>query len=212
MTLAPPKPKKSARPAGASPGGPPTYRWTLDEYHALDETDIFRDKRTELVAGKIYVMGQPDEIHTVPVMLAAKRLELAFPVGHVVRQEKPFIILPDTDVGPDLAVVAGDIRQTLATGRPTAAVLIVEVANTSLAYDTGEKAELYAKAGVEDYWVLDVNRRRLFVFRSPIVDADREHGHWYASVQIFDETQSAAPLAAPSGPASGPVAVADLLP
>ena len=207
MTLAPPPIRKTTRPA-RPPAEPLLYRWTLDEYHALDKTEFFRDKRTELVAGKLYIMGQPDEIHTGPVMLAAKRLERIFDAGFVVRQEKPFIILPDTDVGPDVAVVAGTIRQIIATGIPTAAALIVEVANTSLAYDTGEKAELYAKAGVEDYWVLDVNRRRLIVFRSPIVDADREHGHWYASVQIFDQSQSVAPLAAPSNP----VAVADLLP
>ena len=184
----------------------------LDEYYALDPLRETGAVKTQLLAGRLIVRPLPEEEHVCGVMLSADRLRPIFGDGMTVRQEHAFMVLPDSDPNPDIAVVPGTIRQMLAGGRPTEAVLILEVADDTLATDTGEKAELYAKAGVEDYWVLDVNRRRLFVFRSPIVDADREHGHWYASVQIFDETQSVAPLAAPSGPASGPVAVADLLP
>ena len=201
MTLAPP-PTRPPRPAK-----PQQQRMTLAEYYALDGQPAYENVKTELLAGRLIVMPLPHEEHNIGVMSSADFCREIFP-SHSVREEKGFFIPPDSDIGPDVAVVDGPSRQYSAKNRPRSAYLIIEVANTSLATDTGEKAELYAKAGVQDYWVLDLTNRRLFVFRSPIIDADREHGHWYASVQIFDESQSVAPLAAPSEQ----VPVRDLLP
>ncbi|QJW97441.1 Uma2 family endonuclease [Frigoriglobus tundricola] len=72
----------------------------------------------------------------------------------------------DNDPGPDLAVVPGGMRD-YATATPTRAILIVEIAHTTLAIDTTTKAELYATAGVPEYWVLDLEHRQLIVFRDP---------------------------------------------
>ena len=85
---------------------------------------------------------------------------------------------------------------------------LIEVADSSLAYDLGAKASLYAAAGIADYWVVDVVNRRLHVFRDPRPDPAQRFLHGYRQLTIYDPPDSVAPLAAPNNP----VRVADLLP
>jgi Uma2 family endonuclease len=83
---------------------------------------------------------------------------------------------------------------------------VLEVSDTTLALDLTEKAELYATAGIADYWVLDLTGRRLLVFRDPAPVA--AGGAAYRTHQTLAPSESVAPLAAPNSP----VTVADLLP
>ena len=106
---------------------------------------------------------------------------------------------------PDIAVVAGGPRDFTAT-HPTTAGLVVEVSDTTLALDLAEKAELYATAGVSDYWVLDLTGRRLLVFRDPAPVA--AGGAAYRTHLTLGPTDTVSPLAA----SSAVIAVADLLP
>jgi Uma2 family endonuclease len=99
-------------------------------------------------------------------------------------------------------------RAVYKDAHPTTAVLIVEVAEASLTYDRTEKASLYAKAGIQDYWGLNLINRRLEVRRTPIVDSTQPFGFGYASVTILTETEFVAPLAL----AQAKIASADLLP
>lgn len=75
--------------------------------------------------------------------------------------------------------------------QPADLLLVVEIANTTLGFDLTTKARLYARAGIADYWVLDVPGRRLIVHRYP-------SGGEYRSVSSYDEEESVAPLAAPT--------------
>jgi len=104
-----------------------------------------------------------------------------------------------------VAVVAGTPRDYLVS-HPTTAVVIVEVADTSLTYDLTTKAEVYAAAGIADYWVLDLAGRALHVLRDPRPVA--AGGAAYRSHQILGPADSVAPLATPAAH----VAVANLLP
>jgi Uma2 family endonuclease len=92
--------------------------------------------------------------------------------------------------------------------QPTTAVLAVEVADTSLATDRGEKAQLYAAAGIADYWVVDLNNRLLIVHRDPQSDPASPSGASYRMVTPLVIGQSISPLATPQAI----VNVADLLP
>ena len=80
---------------------------------------------------------------------------------------------------------------------------MVEVADSSLRFDTGEKLAWYAAAGVPEYWVLDVNGRQLLVYRDP-----DPAGRTYRTQLTFAEAESVSPLAAPTAS----LRVADLLP
>src|SRR5207237_6394776 len=102
------------------------------------------------------------------------------------------------DPAPDLAVSAGTIRGS--SGHPTTADLVIEVADSSLDFDTNEKRLIYAKAGIRDYWVVDINGRRLLVYRDP-------QGGDYAFQQALGPADAVSPLAAPAAT----VRVADLL-
>ena len=84
----------------------------------------------------------------------------------------------------------------------------MEVSDSTVTFDTGEKSSLYAAAGIADYWVIDVVNRRVVVHRGPTADAKQKYGHGYASVNVLLPGQSLAPLAAPGSP----VEVLDLLP
>ncbi len=66
---------------------------------------------------------------------------------------------------PDFAIIAGTTRGS--AGHPTTAALVVEVADPSLDFDTDEKRRLYARSGIQEYWVLDINGRQLLVCRDP---------------------------------------------
>jgi Uma2 family endonuclease len=85
---------------------------------------------------------------------------------------------------------------------------VIEVADTSLNHDITTKAEAYATGGIPDYWVLDVDGRRLLVFRDPSPLPTGLGSATYRTQVTLGPADSATPLAAPSSP----VRVADLLP
>jgi Uma2 family endonuclease len=87
-------------------------------------------------------------------------------------------------------------------------VLVVEVAESSLAFDREHKASLYARAGIEDYWILNLGARVLEVYRDPVPDPVAVHGWRYQSTTTLLPPAVVAPLAFPSSQ----IAVADVLP
>ncbi len=195
-------------PAGstAPPAGPQPKRWTVAQFHQLGDLGVFEGRRAMLIDGVIVEEGPMNPPHAIATTLVADALRTAFGAGWFPRVQMPVVLGPLTDPEPDVAVVPGTARDY--TTHPTTAALVVEVADTSLAYDLGEKASLYAAGGIADYWVLDVAGRVLHVFRDPRPDAAQPHGHGYAQHQTFAPGQAVAPLAA-SGVT---VNVADLLP
>jgi Uma2 family endonuclease len=111
-----------------------------------------------------------------------------------------------TDPVPDLAIVAGALVGNAA--HPTTAALVIEVSDTTFDTDTTDKAELYATAGIADYWVLDVTNRELHVFRDPQPLPANLGATAYRTHTIHGASDTDAPLAVPNAT----VAVADLLP
>jgi aryl-alcohol dehydrogenase-like predicted oxidoreductase len=108
---------------------------------------------------------------------------------------------------PDVAVVAGSIGD-YADAHPTTAVLVIEVADTSLAFDRTAKASLYAKAGIPEYWMLNLAVRCLAVSRDPRPDASQPYGFGYATQFTVEASGSVSPLALPEAV----IQVADMLP
>lgn len=123
-----------------------------------------------------------------------------FASGHTSRVQHPLAVDPDAEPEPDVAAVRGGPRDHLAD-HPREALLIVEVAESSLAFDQAEKARLYARAGVGDYWIVNLIDRRVEVHRNPGADG-------YRSVSVLTAADEVSPLAAPSSR----IPVASLLP
>ena len=187
--------------------GPQPHLWTIAEYRKLYLTGLFHDKKTMLLDGVLYVRVMPDPPHDTALNLTDACLRAAFATGHHVRNQQGFDIGNRTDPGPDLTVVTGSIRD-LHGRTPTAAVMIVEVADSSLAIDTTSKAEYYATAGVPEYWVLDVVNRQLHVFRDPQPLPAGLGAIAYRTHRTLGPTDTVSPLAAPHASTT----VADLLP
>lgn len=108
---------------------------------------------------------------------------------------------------PDIAAVARDER-AYEDAHPTTALLAVEVADTSLRFDRSTKAALYARAGIREYWILNLNDRLLEVFRQPRALSGNPLGYGYAQTSVYDETQTVSPEFMPDAV----IAIADLLP
>ena len=151
-----------------------------------------------LIDGVIIEEGPMNPPHAVTLGLVEEAIRAAFGAGWWLRGQSPLVLGLDTDPEPDLAVVPGRPRDYAA--HPTTAALVVEVADSSLDFDTEEKRRLYARSGILDYWVVDINGRRLLVYRGP------QNGD-YTTRQSFDAAATVSPLALP--PAT--VRVADLL-
>jgi len=178
--------------------------WTRLEYERLIECGFFRaDEPIELIRGLLIASEPQGSLHAVAVGLASEALRSALGSGWVVREEKPIALDGDSEPEPDLAVVPGTHRD-YATAHPTRPVLVVEVAETSLAWDRGDKGSLYARAGIEDYWILNLLDRVLEVYRNPVPDPSAQHGWRYASIETFAPPATMSPLAVPG--ASIPVA------
>jgi Uma2 family endonuclease len=186
---------------------PRIKRWTVPEFHKICGDPAFESKRLILIEGDILEMPALNPPHDAALGLIEEALRTAFGPQHWVRGQMALVMGLATDPLPDVAVVPGSPRD-YATTQPHAALLVVEVAESSLAYDVGDKANLYAAGGIQDYWVLDLVNRQLIVFRQPVADALELFGAAYRQRHILDASATASPLAAPSNP----VAVAQLLP
>ena len=150
--------------------GVTTRYWTRAEYEQLVDGGFFRlDEPVELVGGRLIVSEPQGSAHAVAVGLASEALRAVFGSGWMVREEKPVALGDDSNPEPDLAVVPGAHRD-YSSAHPARPVLVVEVAESSLAWDRGEKGSLYARAGIADYWVVNLIDRVLEVYLRPVPD------------------------------------------
>jgi len=185
------------------------HRWIYEEWDQMVATGFFEGKRVELIDGKIVDMSPQLPGHSIAIILAAEAMRRAFPGSRShVRVQMPLRTGNDSEPEPDVAVVKGSVRDASKTEHPTTALIVIEVADDSLKRDRNIKADLYAAAGIADYWILNLPQRQCEVRRKPVRDAKRWFGFRYSQVAVFKAGESIAPLAAKSQP----IAVADLLP
>jgi len=189
--------------------GPRTWKWTREQYYGLGEQGFFQGKRVELIHGEIVEMSPIGWRHRLATGLVSEALARIFATGFYVDVQQP-ITVPGVAAGsepqPDVAVISGDRRDY--ADHPTTAALVVEVADSSLAFDIGEKASLYASAGIADYWVIDLVHNRLYIFRDPRPDPAQRFGHGYFHMSLNGPADRVSPLAAPTAS----ILVSDLLP
>ncbi len=189
---------------------PGHHLWTREKYERATELGLLGpDDRVELIEGEIVQKMPQNSPHSTAISLTQDALRLAFPVGFVVRPQLPLSVGDLSQPEPDLAVVAGSARDYSRTQPDAAdAVLVVEISDSTLLPDQTTKAALYARAGVRDYWIVNLPERLLEVHRLPSLMDDAPLGHGYRDITRLTEAETIAPLAAPGSP----LAVADLLP
>jgi Uma2 family endonuclease len=184
-----------------------TRRWTRIEYEKLVDLGIFQlGEPIELIGGELMVAEPQGAAHYTAIWKTAKALEAAFGPGWVVRTQGPIGLDEESEPEPDVAVVPGgpdDYRQV----HPSRPALTVEVAESSLGSDRERKGSLYARAGLADYWVVNLVDSVLEVYREPVADPSAPFGWRYARREVFDPAAQVRPLAAP-----GAISIRALLP
>jgi Uma2 family endonuclease len=185
-----------------------TRRFTRAEYERLIDLGVFQPgEDIELIGGELMVAEPQGAPHYTAIRKTAKALEAAFGPGWDVRTEGPIGLDDESEPEPDVAVVPGG-PDDYARAHPSRPVLTVEVAESSLALDRQRKGSLYARAGLADYWVLNLIDRVLEVYREPVPDSASPFGWRYTRSEVFDASARVAPLAAPGAN----VLVSNLLP
>jgi Uma2 family endonuclease len=185
-----------------------TRQWTRAEYDRLIEIGVFRPgDPIELLGGELIVAEPQSSPHYTAIGLAQDALQRAFGAGWLVRTQGPIALDELSEPEPDVAVARGSMRD-YSQEHPARPVLVVEVALSSLSLDRHHKGSLYARARLQDYWILNLAERVLEVYREPVEDTRAPFGWRYASVQALGPGLSTTPLAAPVGR----VLISDLLP
>jgi Uma2 family endonuclease len=144
-------------------------RFSIEEFHKMCEVGIFgEDDRVELIEGEIIEMPPIGGPHIQSVNHITRVFVLALGEHGVVSVQNPIVLPPRSQPQPDISILRPSAR-TLPAGPPTGedVLLIIEVADTTLAYDRGIKMRLYAKHRIPEFWILDLQGRRLEVYRDP---------------------------------------------
>ena len=182
--------------------------WTRKEYDELIKSGFFvEDEPIELLGGQLIVAEPKGSPHSTAVALTVEALRAAFGSGWLVRVQDPIALDAESEPEPDVAVVPGRALDYLAE-HPACPALVVEVAESSLVFDRGHKGSLYARAGLADYWIVNLVDEVFEVYRGPALDRSAEFGWRYLDVQALRPGATVVPLARPDVT----VAVADLLP
>ena len=183
-------------------------RWTRQEYERMVEAGVFQPgERMELVDGEVLKMTPQGSVHATAVRLTEDILRVVFSPGHDVRVQMPLALDPSSEPEPDVAVVLGSSR-SYRDAHPTSALLVVEVADTTLLYDREQKGSLYARAGVAEYWIVNLLDWCVEVYREPALMPQARYGWGYRAQLHFSRGDHISPLPA----SQARVAVTDLLP
>ncbi len=170
-------------------------RLTLEQYDRMIEAGIFdptKPEHIELIHGELREMTPMGtaHLHGLNVLVNEWVMRLRMPQGVWAQVQGPVAIRNQQSMPePDMAWIA---KQDAAKPRPDAndVYLIIEVAESSLEYDRGEKADLYAAAGIKDYWIVNQLDKHIEVRRNP-------HAGRYQSVENFGPGAEVRPLAFP---------------
>jgi Uma2 family endonuclease len=173
---------------------PPRKRWNRAECERLEALGIFEQQHVELIEGELIDKMGKNRPHVDSATLLFGWLIQVFGLRFV-NNEAPIDVAPEDNPTnqpvPDLIVLKREYSGfRSAAPQPKDLDLVLEIADTSLAFDLSVKAALYARAGIVEYWVLDVPGRRLIVHREP---KDGQYG----SVTAYNEREGIAPLSAP---------------
>ena len=185
-------------------------RWTRAEYDRLIELGVLdEDDPVELVGGELVVAEPQGSPHYTATALVAESLRTALGPGWFVRVHGPVALDSESEPEPDVSVVPGTPRD-YHREHPALPALVVEVSasRSRLTFDRAHKGSLYARAGLADYWIVNLRDGALEIYRDPVSDESAAFGWRYASREVLTPQASVTPLAVPHAS----VFVRDLLP
>ena len=147
------------------------HRFTIEQYHDIIDRGIFaEDEPIELLRGEIVRKMPIGNPHAATVNILTRLLSKRISDSAMISIQNP-VLLSDSEPEPDVAIL--NFRDDLyASRRPNAqdVLLLIEVADSSLAYDREVKGPIYAEAGVREYWIVNLMNSTVEVYRDPQSD------------------------------------------
>ncbi len=182
------------RPYRPVPVEPPRKRWTRAECDAFQAAGLWDQQHLELVDGELIDKMGKNRPH-VNTFIVVYAWALRVFGEQFVNPEASIDVAPEdnptNEPQPDLIVLTKPSREFPKDNpRPADLRLVVEISDSTVGFDLKTKADLYARAGIVEYWVFDIPARRLIVHRDP------QNG-LYKSVNAYKSHETVAPLAAP---------------
>ena len=160
-------------------------RFSREEYGRMARAGILRpDERVELIDGEIVRESPQSGPHARGIRAVEETLRRVFTEGYDIRVQLPLALDLLSEPEPDISVIPGSWRD-YREDHPSSAVLVVEVAATATEYDRVRKGSLYARAQIPEYWVLDLEGRRLEIYCDPTPSQSASYGWAYRSVRSF---------------------------
>jgi Uma2 family endonuclease len=141
-------------------------KWTIDQYHELVNAGLLIDRRVELLAGDIIEMSPEGMFHAVYCGDAVDYLKQLLGNRAKVREAHPITLPNDSEPEPDIAVVkTSPTRYLDRHPYPADVFWLVEYADSTLTKDLNIKQQIYAAAGIQEYWIVNLQALELIVFR-----------------------------------------------
>lgn len=179
-----------------------TYRFSREEFEHLAETGFFdHEDRVELLNGELILMAPLGKRHVVAVRRLLKHLVIHFGEVATVDCQSALIISEWSEPQPDLLLLDPAVDTRGEIGRAEDVFVVIEVADSTMRYDSRTKLAAYAQAGIREYWIVNLGDNTLDVYRQPQGDA-------YAINKRFERGTSVAPEAFPDRR----IEVADIIP
>jgi len=174
---------------------PVRKRWTRAEVERVENAGVFEGQHWELIEGELINKIRKKRPHSSALRYVVVTLSRIF--GELYIQHEVNIDVapqdnPTSEPEPDVLVTRALPHEYAKNPGPADIRLLAEVADSSLGFDTRTKAALYARAGIGEYWVLDVRKRRLLVFRDPAEGR-------YRSIAQYGDSELITPAEAPAG-------------
>jgi Uma2 family endonuclease len=176
---------------------PEEVRFTLDEYLRIADAGLLDHlSRTELLDGRIIAMAPQEDPH----MAAVSRVNAL--LSSAVDPERDWLVIEgtlylDNENAPEPDFHLFDVPIMTPRAKRPKPILVVEISDTTYRKDSGEKVRIYARAGIEDYWIVNVGRRQLEVYREPTNPTGNEDDWRYASVVHYAPGERVAMLKRP---------------
>jgi Uma2 family endonuclease len=150
-------------------------KWTINEYHQMIDAGILSDRPVELLNGEIVEMSPEGTPHAYLSGRAAKYLRELLQGRVEIREGKPVTLPNHSEPEPDIAIVE-ELDEEYFEHHPYGENIfwVVEYSNSSLTKDLEIKSKTYAQAGIQEYWVINLKRMELVVFRDPSDEDYRE--------------------------------------
>jgi Uma2 family endonuclease len=143
-----------------------TAKWSLEDYHQMIDTGLLDDRKVELLCGEIIEMSPEGTAHTSYCDETGEYLRRILGTRARVREAHPITLPNNSEPEPDIAVVK--VSPTLYRDRhPQVSDIfwLIEISNSTLIKDLGMKKDIYADAGIPEYWVMNLQESVLVVFR-----------------------------------------------